>query len=140
MHIPNMNFWPSWDFIVSTIDGNSSGVSLQGTWGLRFGTAPSFKAAATGVKRVGMWDNFERVHCSGEVTTVSLAQLSRFANYYHIHTIPLLRQIPSGSSSMTFSAGYAAGTTVSLHPWDASWRRMLCLMPKSWATTCSDQN
>ena len=45
--------------------------------------------------------------------------------------------MPSGFMSSTFCAGHAAGTTVTLHPADVRRRRMLCLMPKSYATTCA---
>ncbi len=44
--------------------------------------------------------------------------------------------MPSGCIASTSSAGVCAGTTVTLQFSRANMRRMFCLMPKSYATTC----
>ena len=51
-------------------------------------------------------------------------------------TGPLLRKMPSELMARALSAGKLAGTTVTLHPYEARRLRMLCLQPKSYATTC----
>jgi hypothetical protein len=53
---------------------------------------------------------------------------------------PLLKRTPSGFKLSTSEAGQLAGTTVILHPYDARRLKMLCLTPKSYATTYIIEN
>src|SRR4030095_1100610 len=48
---------------------------------------------------------------------------------------PLERKTPSGFRARTSAAGVDAGTTVTSHAAARSWRRMLSLIPQSYATT-----
>jgi hypothetical protein len=75
-------------------------------------------------------------------TGLPLAHSSRTAATAYVTAAgspgPFERKKPCAPSASASSAGVVAGTTVTRQPTSRSWRRMFCLIPKSYATTwCS---
>jgi len=136
MQMPKIGFWPSSVLMFSTICGTALGSPCTFH-------KPQWAAAAAEYAIV-----FQQAHNAGRTTQPfvmatppSLCIEKHTGTPFVVRrTGPLDRKMPSGFMASTSSAACAAGTTVTRHPADVSRRRMLCLMPKSYATTCGTRS